>query len=78
VIIIYRVRLSRGISIIIMITSGLACLLGIFIVIPQVPLIGILWVVFTAGFSVFHGINAFTNRGIANYHIDEKNKRNLK
>ncbi len=47
----------------------LMCLIGLVIVIPSVGAFGILWTLVAAGITVFHGINTFTDKGIATHEI---------
>ena len=43
---------------------------GISMVVPGAGLFGVLWTTVALGLAVYHGINAFSKKGIANFTIE--------
>ena len=65
-----RVRPSKSISIFSMIIGIAFVILGISVIIPSSGLFGVLWTVFALGITIYHGINAFSKKGIANFVVE--------
>ena len=65
-----RVRPSRAVSALVMLMGiGFVCF-GIFFAIPGFGVFGIVWTLIAVGITIYHGINAFTGRGIATEVVD--------
>lgn len=45
------------------------CVIGLFVVIPVFGGFGILWTLVAAVITVFHGVNLFSEKGIASYQV---------
>lgn len=45
------------------------CLLGLIVAVPFMGVFGLLWTAVALGITVMHGINAFTDKGIATHEI---------
>ncbi|KIL53759.1 hypothetical protein KP77_00200 [Jeotgalibacillus alimentarius] len=66
----YRVRPSKGASTFAM-AGGIAFLiLGITVAIPQFGLFGVIWTLIAAGITIFHAINAFSDKGVSEYDVN--------
>lgn len=75
-----RVRPSRGVSAFGVAVGIIFTCVGLFFVIPRIsssngPIwFGILWTLGALGITIFHGINVFTDRGIAVEEIQFESK----
>ena len=45
-------------------------IIGISVIIPSSGLFGVLWTTVALGITIYHGINAFSKKGIANFVVD--------
>ena len=60
-----RVKLSRPLSAFTCVIGVIFVGIGIFVVIPNVPPFGILWTLVCIGITIYHGMNAFSDTGVA-------------
>jgi hypothetical protein len=60
-----RVKLSRPLSAMTCFVGIIFVFIGLFVVIPHIGLFGIFWTLVAAGITIYHGMNAFSDRGVA-------------
>ncbi len=60
-----RVKLSRPLSAMTCFVGVIFVGIGIFVVIPKIHVFGILWTLVAIGITIYHGMNAFSERGVA-------------
>ena len=65
----YRVRPSKPASVLAMVVGGGFVLIGVAMVIPMFGAFGILWTLVAAGIAVFHGVNVFSDAGVAHSEV---------
>jgi len=72
----YNVRPGKGQSMFGFIAGIIFVLLGFTVVLPTFGTFGIVWVIFTIGITVMHGLNAFTQKGVATHRVDVTTEAN--
>jgi hypothetical protein len=65
-----RVKPSKATSAMGMVVGAVFVGIGVFVVIPIFGPFGIFWTLVAAAIAVFHGVNVFSDRGIATTEID--------
>jgi Short C-terminal domain len=65
-----RVKPSKATSAMGMVVGAVFVGIGLFVVIPLFGPFGIFWTLVAAAIAVFHGVNVFSDRGIATTEID--------
>ena len=65
-----RVRPSKPISALVMLVGIAFVLVGIFFVIPNIGLFGVIWTVVAAAITVYHAFNVISDRGVAHEVVD--------
>ena len=73
----YNVRPGKGQSMFGFIAGIIFVLLGFTVVLPTFGTFGIIvWVLFPIGITVLHGLNAFTQKGVATHRVDVTTEAN--
>jgi hypothetical protein len=72
----YNVRPGKGQSMFGFIVGIFFVLLGFTVVLPTFGTFGIVWVLFAIGITVMHGLNAFTQKGVATHRVDVTTEAN--
>ncbi len=72
----YNVRPGKGQSMFGFIVGIVFVLIGFTVVLPTFGTFGIVWVLVTIGITVMHGINAFTQKGVATHRVDVTTEAN--
>jgi hypothetical protein len=62
----YRVKPSKPTSVLALAVGLLLVALGFIMAIPQFGVFGIVWTLVAAAITVYHAVNLFTDRGVAN------------
>lgn len=70
-----RIKPSKTISMLAVVSGIGMVLVGIFGLFPHNQLFGIIWILASLGVIIFHGINVFTEYGVATEEIDVENKK---
>jgi hypothetical protein len=65
-----RIRPSQSISAIGMIVGIIFVIIGLFIVIPNVGLFGVVWTLVALGGVIYSAVNTFSERGISTEVVD--------
>lgn len=65
-----RVKPSRATSAMGMVVGVVFVGIGLFVIIPRFGSFGIVWTMVAVAIALFHGVNAFSDRGIATTEID--------
>jgi hypothetical protein len=65
-----KVKPSKPASLFGMIVGIIFVFIGLFVVIPDAGIIGILWTLFAVGITGFHAYNFFGDKGVASWEID--------
>ncbi len=73
-----NVKPSRFLSVITFIMGIIFCLIGIFYVIPNFKIFGIIWTILAFLITIYYGINAFTKKGISLYSVTIEDKEDKK
>ncbi|GEM03663.1 hypothetical protein HMI01_06510 [Halolactibacillus miurensis] len=72
----YNVRPGKGQSMFGFFVGLVFVFIGFVMVLPTFGAFGIIWVLVTIGITVMHGINAFTQKGVATHRVDVTTEAN--
>lgn len=74
-----NIKPSKFMSLIGFIVGLIFCGIGIFYVIPNFKIFGVIWTLIACFSTIYYAVNLFTKKGISFYQIlidDKKNKNN--
>ena len=60
-----RVRPSKPVSLVVMLIGIVFVGLGVFVLIPETGIFGVLWTLAAAGITAYHAVNVFSERSVA-------------
>ncbi|AIY83909.1 hypothetical protein U729_2985 [Clostridium baratii str. Sullivan] len=65
-----KVRPSRGQALFGFFVGVIFCIIGIFVIIPEFEMFGLVWFLFAVGSTIVNAVNAFGEEGIASHEIE--------
>ncbi|PXW93188.1 putative oligomerization/nucleic acid binding protein [Streptohalobacillus salinus] len=73
----YRVKPSKGQSMFGFIVGLMFVVLGFVLVVPTFGGFGIIWLLVSIGITIMHGINAFSEKGVATHQVDVQSSKDI-
>ncbi|WP_166805856.1 SHOCT domain-containing protein [Jeotgalibacillus sp. R-1-5s-1] len=66
----YRVKPSKGISLLAMVMGIAFVVIGVTVIMPTAGAFGAIWTAGAAGITIFHAVNVFSAKGASTYEAD--------